>query len=117
MLITHDMAVIAETCQRVIVMYGGKIQEIANVHDLFANPLHPYTRGLLASIPRPDVKVEGKLAAIRGMVPGILELPEGCKFCTRCDYTKDICETHEPQLEMVEPEHFVRCHFARELWQ
>ena len=64
MLITHDLAVIAETCQRVIVMYGGKIQEVAGVYDLFDHPLHPYTKGLLSSIPRPDIKKEGRLRAI-----------------------------------------------------
>ncbi len=110
-LITHDMAVIAETCERVMVMYGGVIQEIAPVNELFANPLHPYTLGLLNSIPRPDLKDKKKrLGTIRGMVPNILQMPEGCKFCTRCDLKTDRCETDEPPLVMMRPDHFVRCH-------
>jgi oligopeptide/dipeptide ABC transporter ATP-binding protein len=115
MLITHDLAVIAETCQRVIVMYGGVIQEKAEVFALFDEPLHPYTRGLLNSIPRPDMKTDGELRAIRGMVPSILDFPPGCKFCTRCDHVQEQCQQSEPPLEEIEPGHFVRCHFAREL--
>ncbi|MBC8479013.1 MAG: ABC transporter ATP-binding protein [FCB group bacterium] len=110
-LITHDLAVIAETCERVIVMYGGIIQEVAEVFELFENPLHPYTNGLLSSIPRP-LKGEKlkRLGTIRGMVPSIINLPEGCKFCTRCDVKIDICETQEPPLIEVRPGHMVRCH-------
>ncbi len=110
-LITHDLAVIAETCERVIVMYGGKIQEVANIEELFENPLHPYTHGLMNSIPRPDLKERKKrLDIIRGMVPSILEMPEGCKFCTRCDVKLDICNKDEPLLTEIRPDHYVRCH-------
>ena len=110
-LITHDMAVIAETCERVVVMYGGKIQEIAPVNELFNNPLHPYTLGLLASIPRPDKDApKTRLETIRGMVPNILNLPTGCKFCTRCDIRVERCDTEEPELIEMSPRHFVRCH-------
>ncbi len=109
-LITHDLAVIAETCERVIVMYGGKIQEIAEVTELFDFPLHPYTQGLLGSIPRPELQKKERLQAIRGMVPNILNLPVGCKFCTRCDVKLDKCDTVEPELVAVRPNHFVRCH-------
>ena len=110
-LITHDLAVIAEMCERVIVMYGGKIQEVAEVVELFDKPLHPYTKGLLNSIPNPirDTK-KHRLDAIRGMVPNILDFPEGCKFCTRCDEKLDICDTIEPKLQELSPGHFVRCH-------
>ncbi|PID26953.1 MAG: peptide ABC transporter ATP-binding protein [Candidatus Cloacimonadota bacterium] len=110
MLITHDLAVVAETCERVIVMYGGKIQEQAEVNELFAYPMHPYTRGLLSSIPRPDREKQKRLQAIRGMVPPIMNMPKGCKFCTRCDEKLDICDTVEPELAEVKPGHFVRCH-------
>ncbi len=110
LLITHDLAVVAETCERVIVMYGGKIQEIAPVEELFANPLHPYTKGLLSSIPRPDQQKQKRLKAIRGMVPSIMNMPVGCKFCTRCDDVLDHCETQEPELKEMSPGHFVRCH-------
>ena len=110
-LITHDLAVIAETCERVVVMYGGKIQEIASSNELFANPLHPYTQGLLASIPRPDKdKRKTRLETIKGMVPNILDMPKGCKFSTRCDLRTEKCDTEEPELIEISPEHFVRCH-------
>ncbi len=110
-LITHDLAVIAETCERVIVMYGGIIQEVAEVDELFDNPLHPYTNGLLSSIPRPDKEHKlRRLGTIPGMVPNILNLPVGCKFCTRCEQKIDICDTVEPLLEEIRPNHFVRCH-------
>ncbi len=110
LLITHDLAVVAETCERVIVMYGGKIQEVAPVIELFDSPMHPYTVGLLESIPRPDRKKGGRLTAIEGMVPSIFEMPEGCKFCTRCAVRLDECETEEPPLQEISPGHFVRCH-------
>jgi oligopeptide/dipeptide ABC transporter ATP-binding protein len=111
-LITHDLAVVAETCHRVIVMYGGKIQEVANVDALFARPLHPYTIGLMDSIPRPAVegKKHEKLKTIPGNVPGIMNLPVGCKFCTRCQVKIDVCETIEPPLVEIEPGHMARCH-------
>jgi len=113
-LITHDLAVVAETCTRVIVMYGGKIQEVANIKDLFNSPLHPYTRGLLSSIPRPETGVsKGKrLVAIPGNVPGIMNLPIGCKFCTRCSLKIDKCETEEPPLIEIADGHLVRCHLV-----
>lgn len=112
-LITHDLAVVAETCERVIVMYGGEIQEVANVKELFKDPKHPYTIGLLNSIPRPDQgKEQERLETIRGMVPNILELPVGCKFCTRCDLAEDKCETENPVLQDMGNDHFVRCHFV-----
>lgn len=114
LLITHDLAVVAETCQRVIVMYGGKIQEIAEVGELFRTPLHPYTRGLMGSIPRPEDEHSRneRLHAIPGNVPSIMNLPVGCKFCTRCTEKKDLCETTEPPLIEITPDHFVRCHIV-----
>ena len=112
-LITHDLAVIAETCHRVLVMYGGKIQEAAPVAELFDNPLHPYTRGLLRSIPHGEDKGK-KLTAIRGNVPSIFDLPEGCKFCTRCPDVMDRCWTAEPELREVSPGHWVRCHLMED---
>ena len=114
-LITHDLAVVAETCERVIVMYGGVIQEIAEVNDLFSKPLHPYTLGLLGSIPRPDKDSKRKrLETIPGMVPNILDLPVGCKFCTRCTVKLDKCDTEEPPLQEITPGHFVRCFVTQE---
>ncbi len=109
-LITHDLAVIAETCERVLVMYGGTIQEVAEIVELFDHPSHPYTIGLLNSIPRPEQKKRERLQAIRGMVPNILNFPPGCKFCTRCDFKLDICEMIEPDSMQIRPGHFLRCH-------
>jgi len=112
LLITHDLAVVAETCQRAIVMYGGKIQEVADIVSIFKKPLHPYTKGLLKSLPHPDKKVK-RLDTIRGMVPNIMSFPAGCKFCTRCDDKIDICDTIEPELIDVGDGHMVRCHLVK----
>jgi len=109
LLITHNLAVVAETCHRVIVMYGGKIQEIAPVHELFKQPLHPYTQGLLASLPTVDGEKHRRLQTIPGNVPSIMELPVGCKFVTRCPVRIDRCALEEPQLLEVSPGHWVRC--------
>ena len=108
LLITHDLAVIAETCDRVIVMYGGVIQEIAAIDELFKNPLHPYTKALMNSIPKIDQKVD-RLNTLKGMVPSILDMPVGCKFCTRCDFVEQKCEDTEPELIEIKDGHFVRC--------
>jgi oligopeptide/dipeptide ABC transporter ATP-binding protein len=110
LLITHNLAVVAETCDRVAVMYGGKIQELAPVRDLFHRPLHPYTRGLLASLPRVDGEKAHRLQAIPGSVPDIHRLPAGCKFSTRCVERFDPCADREPPLVEAEPGHWVRCH-------
>ena len=114
LLITHDLAVVAELCNRVIVMYGGKIQEIASTDELFEKPLHPYTRGLMNSIPHSDHPGEKghRLEAIPGNVPSIMNFPSGCKFCTRCTEKLDKCDTIEPPLVEIEKDHFVRCHLV-----
>ena len=114
LLITHNMAVVAETCDRVAVMYGGKIQEVAPVEALFANPLHPYTRGLLASIPRINGPKARRLTVIPGSIPDIHSLPAGCKFETRCSERFGPCAGTEPPLIEVQPDHFVRCHLHGE---
>ncbi len=112
LLITHDMAVVAETCQRVVVMYCGKIQEIADVKTIFNNPQHPYTQGLLASLPKPGEKVH-RLSTIEGMVPSLFNLPKGCSFCTRCPKKLDKCDTVMPEMVEVAPGHTVRCHLVK----
>ena len=110
LLITHDLAVIAETCDRVIVMYGGKIQEIATINELFNNPLHPYTKALMESIPKLEKK-EKRLKALKGMVPSIIELGDGCKLCSRFDPKDCACGGTgiEPELFEHKDNHFVRC--------
>ncbi len=114
LLITHDLAVIAETCQRVVVMYCGRVQEIAEIETLFEAPKHPYTVGLLKSLPSTNVKSD-RLYNIRGSVPSILELPEGCAFSNRCDEAMDICQREVPDLLEIEDGHFVRCHLYDQL--
>jgi len=111
-LITHDLAVVAETCDRVIVLYGGKIQETAPVGRLFKNPHHPYTQGLLASLPRPDLPGQQVLETIPGMVPNIHSFPKGCRFSNRCPFAEDRCITDEPALVEVGDDHQVRCHLV-----
>jgi len=110
LLITHNLAVVAETCDRVAVMYGGKIQEVAPVEELFRNPLHPYTQGLIGSIPSVSGPKAERLTVIPGTIPDILHLPAGCKFVTRCTYRFEPCPDIEPPLIEVAPDHFVRCH-------
>ena len=109
LLITHDLAVIAETCDRVIVMYGGVIQEIATIDELFKNPIHPYTKALMESIPKIDKKSK-RLKALKGMVPSILELGDGCKLCSRFEPEECACggTKVEPELTEVEKGHFAR---------
>jgi peptide/nickel transport system ATP-binding protein len=114
MLITHDLAVVAETCQRVIVMYGGKIQEMGTVEQIFSSPKHPYTKGLLASLPSVSQERRKRLYAIPGNVPSIMDLPSGCKFCTRCDQVMERCYTLEPPLFTLEDSQKVRCHLYQE---
>jgi len=109
-LITHNLGVVAEICDRVIVMYGGKIQEIGDVFNIFNDPKHPYTKGLLQSLPDPYKDEHGKLKAIPGLIPHILELPKGCKFCTRCTEVMDMCWNTEPELKEIAPGRKVRCH-------
>jgi peptide/nickel transport system ATP-binding protein len=111
LLITHDMGVIAETAQRVMVMYAGKVVEEASVKELFKEPLHPYTQGLLRSIPRIDTAATQKkrLEAIPGVVPSLLNLPKGCSFEPRCPHAKPVCKDQEPVLKEVRPGHRVSC--------
>lgn len=115
-LITHDLAVVAETCHRVIVMYGGKIQEVGTAEQLFHNPQHPYTKGLLASLPASAERNEKqkRLYTIPGNVPSIRELPTGCKFCTRCAEVMDRCHKEEPPLHQLSEGQSVRCHLLEE---
>ncbi|MBX9947296.1 MAG: ABC transporter ATP-binding protein [Reyranella sp.] len=111
MLITHAMGVVAETCQRVTVMYAGKVVEEAPVEALFGDPRHPYTQGLIRSIPRVDRGAEKKqrLEAIPGTVPSLLNPPQGCRFASRCKYVMDVCTQAMPPLKEVAPGHRVAC--------
>src|SRR5206468_118572 len=114
MLITHAMGVVAETAQRVVVMYAGKVVEEALVEDLFADPRHPYTQGLIRSIPRIDLDSEHKirLEAIGGSVPILINPPPGCRFAPRCRSAMSICTDQEPRLREVAPGHRTACHLG-----
>ena len=112
MLITHDLGVVAEMTQRVIVMYLGRVVEEGSVRDVFYSPLHPYTNSLLRAIPRPGSTKE-RLYAIPGVVPNPMFMPKGCKFHTRCEYAKDACRAEEPCITQVSSGHFVRCFFPK----
>ncbi|HET9051640.1 MAG TPA: ABC transporter ATP-binding protein [Candidatus Dormibacteraeota bacterium] len=109
MMITHDLGVIAEMAQSVAVMYAGKVVERASVQTLFAHPQHPYTQGLLASIPTPD-KIGRRLDVIRGVVPHPLNLPPGCTFAPRCPKYFDTCDSAFPALDSTGPDHVVACY-------
>ena len=114
LLITHAMGVVAETAQRVVVMYAGKVVEEAAVGDLFARPLHPYTQGLIRSIPRLDLAATAhtRLEAIPGTVPRLINPPIGCRFAARCRHATPDCAAAEPPLRLVAPGHRVACHHA-----
>ncbi|MFD0317113.1 ABC transporter ATP-binding protein [Streptomyces flavalbus] len=114
-LITHDLGVVADVADRIAVMYAGRIVESAPVHDLYKAPAHPYTRGLLDSIPRLDQKGQ-ELYAIKGLPPSLLNIPPGCAFHPRCPLARDVCTTDEPPLYDVEghPGRGSACHFWRE---
>jgi len=114
MLITHAMGVVAETAQRVVVMYAGKVVEEADVDDLFGAPGHPYTQGLIRSIPRIDLDSEHKvrLEAIGGSVPILINPPVGCRFAPRCKFAMDVCTEKEPLLREIAPGHRMACHLG-----
>jgi oligopeptide/dipeptide ABC transporter ATP-binding protein len=113
MLITHDLGVVAEMAERVVVMYGGKVVEEADVVSIFTHPLHPYTEGLLRSIPRLDTQL-GTLHVIDGVVPNPLHLPVGCRFNPRCPYVIDKCKETQPPLEEIVPGRLVACFIAKD---
>jgi len=114
-LITHDLGVVAETARRVIVMYAGRKVEEAEVGELFARPLHPYTVGLMASIPRLDLmrgeekRPEDRLAEIPGIVPPLFALPKGCAFAPRCPKADDLCRRERPTYDQKRPAHWAAC--------
>ncbi|MBY8989486.1 MAG: ABC transporter ATP-binding protein [Candidatus Lokiarchaeota archaeon] len=109
LIITHDLGIIAELCDRIAVMYSGNIVEYATAVDLFKNPRHPYTKGLISAIPSIE-KRDQKLQTIRGMVPNLIYPPSGCRFHPRCDFRMEICDKVKPQLTEIAHRYFVACH-------
>ena len=115
MLITHDLGVVAGMTDRINVMYAGHIVETAHTEELFANPRHPYTVGLLNSIPRLDAARKSKLDPIRGLPPDLIDLPDMCPFLPRCDFAREKCEQQNPPLVTVAPNHRSACWFWEEV--
>lgn len=109
-MITHDLGVIAETCDDVVVMYAGRIAEQGTVEQVFNHPRHPYTRGLLASIPRLSTPRKSRLPTIDGMVPALTDMPAGCRFNNRCPYADEHCVADYPDITDAEDGHLVACH-------
>jgi oligopeptide transport system ATP-binding protein len=107
--ITHDLGIIAGLAEQVIVMYAGFIVEMASVKDVYGNPRHPYTLGLLGSLPRLDAKTHEKLVSIEGLPPDLIALPKGCPFAARCMYVMEKCLEENPPLEPVGPGHYIAC--------
>ncbi|MGN2610882.1 ATP-binding cassette domain-containing protein [Aliivibrio fischeri] len=113
--ITHDLGVVAEICDEVVVMYAGRVAEQAGIFELFDNPKHPYTQGLMASMPSLHLKPKTELDTIPGTVPSLNEMPSGCRFSTRCKYKQDKCEIEVPAMNQVGVLHQVSCHFSEAL--
>ncbi|WP_270888438.1 ABC transporter ATP-binding protein [Pedococcus sp. 5OH_020] len=113
-LITHDLGVVADVADKIAVMYAGRIVERADVYELYRQPAHPYTKGLLESIPRLDQKGQ-QLAAIGGLPPNLMRIPPGCAFHPRCKYAQDVCREDRPPLREVVPGRESACHFAEEV--
>jgi oligopeptide/dipeptide ABC transporter ATP-binding protein len=113
--ITHDLGVVAEIADDVIVMYAGRIIEQGSVFEIFDKPSHPYTKGLLHSIPSINSEPKKPLNTIPGMVPSLSDLPSGCRFHERCKWAKDICKSQAPELRSLEGTHAVACHFVEEV--
>ena len=111
-IISHDLSVLAETCDLLCIMYAGKIVERSSAVEVFANPQHPYTKGLIAAFP--NIKGDRKMpASIAGNPPNLIHAPKGCRFADRCYMTQDLCRAEEPPLIEVSPGHFAACHFVQ----
>ena len=115
LLITHDLGIVASSCDRVLVMYAGKIVESGSIYDIFERPTHPYTRGLLDSIPRLDTPGKSRLSTIEGLVPSLHQMPAGCRFENRCQYAKDNCSDAIPDIEMIDGNHQISCFHWRQI--
>lgn len=109
-LITHDLSIIAQTCEKCLVMYAGRAVEYADVRTIFKRPLHPYTQGLIGAFPSVKAKERQKLSSIPGSPPNLLNPPKGCRFHPRCKYVMDICKKEYPLFEEIEKGHYAACH-------
>jgi len=108
--VSHDLAVVRQMCDRCVVMYLGKIMEIADVPEIFDNPLHPYTKALLSAVPVPDPDVKKSRIILKGDVATPIDPPEGCRFYSRCPGAKEGCSKQAPAMIEVEKNHYIACH-------
>jgi len=108
--ITHDLATARYVCDRIAIMYLGKIVELGAIDDIMESPLHPYTRALLAAVPVPDPEIKIGEIPIKGEIPSPINIPPGCRFHPRCPFAKPICQKEEPEFKEIEPGHFIACH-------
>lgn len=113
--ITHNLSIVRQIADDVVVMYAGNVMERSSSKDVIGNPKHPYTKGLLASVPSLDIDRSRKLKTIKGSLPSDVNALGGCVFADRCDYAKDLCSEEKPLLEEVAKEHYCACHFAKEI--
>lgn len=113
--ISHDLSVVKHISDRVGVMYLGSLVELADKEDLYKNPLHPYTKALLGSIPVPNPDYKSNISIIKGEIPSNVNIPKGCKFNTRCPFAREVCKLEKPPTKEVEKGHFCACHFAGEV--
>lgn len=109
MMITHDLGIVAETCERVIVMYLGQVIESGSVQEIFDAPLHPYTKGLIRSMPKPTSNPNERLFEIKGTVPPLSEIPKGCRFANRCEFATELCIQSTPELNSLKDDRSIRC--------
>jgi len=116
MLISHNLSVVRHLTDHVAVMYLGKIVELAKTAELFERSAHPYTKALVSAVPVPDPEVRRQRIVLKGDVASPVDVPPGCRFHTRCSYTKENCKSEEPKLQEVAPEHLVACHFSRDFY-
>lgn len=113
--VTHDLSVVKHISDEIMAMYVGSMVEKSPADDLFEHPLHPYTKGLLSAIPIPSIDVERKKVVLQGELSSPIDPKPGCRFANRCPYAKDICMRESPEVEEVMPNHFVACHFTKEI--
>jgi oligopeptide/dipeptide ABC transporter ATP-binding protein len=111
--ISHDLRVVKHICDRIAVMYLGRLVELADKKEIFNNPLHPYTRGLLAAVPIINPEIKQEQGRLKGDIPSPINLPSGCRFHTRCESCMPICKEEAPMIKEITPRHFVECHLYR----